>query len=98
MEPNLHETYHLQLVADVKTSISTQATSTSLQHSQLSQYSQQSQSQSSSKTNQTLEEINIQEPLMLTHMVIEDYYVIEDQHTQNIIHYDDEWEFIEQRP
>jgi hypothetical protein len=89
METNLQEGYYSNEIdadadADAKMSTLTQTTTPS-------QQSQQSQhSQTSNKTRQTLEEINFQEPLMLTNMVIEDYYVVED--------HDDEWELIEQRP
>jgi hypothetical protein len=88
METNLQEGYFSnEIDADAKMSTLTQTTTPS-QQSQQSQHSQHSQT--SNKTRQTLEEINFQEPLMLTNMVIEDYYVVED--------HDDEWELIEQRP
>jgi hypothetical protein len=47
-------------------------------------------------SHQTFEEIHLQESMMLTRRVMEDYYVAEDQHTpQKHIDYEDGWEFVE---
>jgi hypothetical protein len=78
METKLHEQYQLEQ--------STRQTTMPSQHSQ--------QSQLSNNSHQSLEDIHLQQSVMLTNMIIDDYYVIEDKQTQNIIDNDDEWEFI----
>ena len=56
-----------------------------------------SHSQSSNKS-QNLEEIRLEESMMLTHRIIDDYYEVKDDNTQNSIDHDDGWEFINCRP
>ena len=52
----------------------------------------------SSNNHNNLEEIRLEESLMLTHRIIDDYYVVKDDNTQNSIDHDDGWEFINVRP
>jgi hypothetical protein len=53
-----------------------------------------SHSQSSNKSLQNLEEIHLEESMILTQRIIDDYYVVQDHNTQNSIDHDDGWEFI----
>ena len=57
-----------------------------------------SHSQLSNKSNQNLEEIRLEESMMLTDRIIDDYYKVKDHNTQNSIDQDDGWEFINCRP
>jgi hypothetical protein len=47
-----------------------------------------------SNNHQNLEEIRLEESMMLAHRIIDDYYVVKDDNTQNSIDHDDGWEFI----
>ena len=52
----------------------------------------------SSNSHQNLEEIRLEESTMLAYKIIDDYYVVKDDNTQNSIDHDDGWEFINVRP